>query len=221
MKQDQSGGKPTIPTAIDGQSSLALRERALTLYCEGRRVSEIVATLGVSASTLRRWLKGSLEVLAKEARVRHAEQLTRAIEAQRAIASAAWDAYRAEREVERALLQGELDRVRRRTIRAARARRDGETGAGAGSDVSASQTDEGMFVEEYERPRHTSQGARYLGVALAAQREVARLQGLYERLGVDTPEVRITLSRRPDDAANALPPAANTKGAIGPDEDND
>ena len=52
------------------------------------------------------------------------EQLARAVEAQRAIASAAWDAYRAEREVERALLQGELDRVRRRTVRATRAHRE-------------------------------------------------------------------------------------------------
>ena len=51
----------------------------------GRHVlNERVTPQGLS---LRRWLKGSLEVLAKEARVRHAEQLTRAIEAQRAIAT--------------------------------------------------------------------------------------------------------------------------------------
>ncbi|HEY7851063.1 MAG TPA: hypothetical protein VIC27_13410, partial [Ktedonobacterales bacterium] len=39
-----------------------------------------------------------------------------------------------------------------------------------------------MALEEYERPRRSAQGARYLAVALAAQREVARLQGLYARL---------------------------------------
>lgn len=203
MEKDESGVRQRTPATRESESPTALRERALTLYCEGQRVSEIGAALGVSESTIRRWLKASLEALADETRARHAVQLARAVEAQRAIASAAWDAYRAEREVERALLQGELDRVRRRTVRATHAHRERETDAV--SEVKSSEADEGTFVEEYERPRHTSQGARYLGVALAAQREVARLQGLYERIGTEMPEVHITLSRRPDDAANVLP----------------
>ncbi len=190
-----------MPDSATPHQPEPLRERALALYCEGRRVAEIVAALETSASTIRRWLKASLAALADEARLRHAEQLARAVEAQRAIASAAWEAYRNEREVERALLHGELDRVRRRTVRATRARRDCESGA----DNDLHPADEGMFVEEYERPRHTSQGARYLGVALAAQREVARLQGLYERIGGEPPALHITLSRRPDNDENAPP----------------
>jgi hypothetical protein len=195
---DATHGASVPATTCRGKPA-ARRERALALYCEGRRTSEIATVLGVSASTVRRWLKASLEGLADDARARHAEQLVRAIESQRAIASAAWEAYRNEREVERALLHGELDRVRRRTVRATRAHRGCD--ANAASELRPAEADEGVLVEEYERPRHTSQGARYLGVALAAQREVARLQGLYESIRQEPPALHITLSR-PEDTEN-------------------
>jgi hypothetical protein len=214
MEKEEFGTNVMTPAAMESEKPTPLQERALTLYCEGWRASEIAVALHVSASRIRRWLKAALEALADEARVKHAEQLARAVEAQRAIASAAWDAYRAEREVERALLLGELDRVRRRTVRATRAPRG--CAAGVGSEAKSSEEDEGTFVEEYERPRHTGLGARYLGVALAAQREVARLQGLYERMGTDMPAVHITLSRRPDDAANHLPPGTISEHADEP-----
>jgi transposase len=125
-------------------------ERAFTLYCQGMRVAEIAVTLAVSETTIRRWLRARLETLAQEERAERAEQLLRAIESQRSIASAAWRAYERER-------------------------------------------------NEDEPDRH--EGARYLSIALAAQREVARLQGLYYRIGrepVPAPK-NITVTRRPDD----------------------
>ena len=47
-----------------------------------------------------------------------------------------------------------------------------------------------------EPDRH--EGARYLSIALSAQREVARLQGLYYRIGREPAPVEITLTRRPE-----------------------
>ncbi|HEY7341625.1 MAG TPA: helix-turn-helix domain-containing protein [Ktedonobacterales bacterium] len=127
-------------------------ERAFTLYCQGMRVAEIAVTLAVSETTIRRWLRARLETLAQEERAERAEQLLRAIESQRSIASAAWRAY---------------EQVR----------------------------------NDAEPDRH--EGARYLSIALAAQREVARLQGLYYRIGREPAPapVDVTLTRRPEDGA--------------------
>lgn len=130
-----------------GDEEQSREERAFTLYCQGMRVTAIALTLAVSETTIRRWLRARLETLAHEERAERAEQLLRAIESQRAIASAAWRAYERERTAE-------------------------------------------------EPDRH--EGARYLSIALAAQREVARLQGLYYRIGREPAPVEITLTRRPD-----------------------
>lgn len=143
-------------TTMDNESSNELdelehsrEERAFTLYCQGMRVAEIAVTLAVSETTIRRWLRARLETLAQEDRAERAEQLLRAIESQRSIASAAWRAYEQVRNAE-------------------------------------------------EPDRH--EGARYLSIALAAQREVARLQGLYYRIGREPAPApkNITVTRRPD-----------------------
>lgn len=173
--------------------------RAVTLYLQGQRVAEVAATLEVSETTVRRWAHRALATLAAEERAERASQLQRAIEGQRAVASAAWDAYERERQLDEALLRGELDHVRRRAIRGRRA---------SGADAPR-RTDDAdcppLAMEEYERPKRTAQGARYLSVALAAQREVARLQGLYARLEEAERDVRITISRRPDGPENRAP----------------
>jgi transposase len=136
---------------VSGAEEQSREERAFTLYCQGMRVSEIALTLAVSETTIRRWLRARLETLAQEERAERAEQLLRAIESQRSIASAAWRAY---------------EQVR----------------------------------NDEEPDRH--EGARYLSIALAAQREVARLQGLYYRIGREPAPApkNITVTRRPDDA---------------------
>lgn len=135
------------------EQELSREERAFTLYCQGMRVTEVAITLAVSETTIRRWLRARLDTLALEERAERAEQLLRAIESQRSIASAAWRAHERER-------------------------------------------------NEDEPDRH--EGARYLSIALAAQREVARLQGLYYRIGREPSPVDITLTRRPNDP---VPPA--------------
>lgn len=173
--------------------------RAVALYLQGRRAAEAASECGVSETTVRRWVARSLATLAADERSERATGLQRAIESQRAVAAAAWEAYERERELDEALLRGELDHVRRRAIRGRR--------APAGEPPSAAEGDPcpPLAIEEYERPRRTAQGARYLGVALAAQREVARLEGLYARLEQSERDVRITISRRPDGPENQAP----------------
>ena len=147
MGNDANNETTTEPMDEAGAEEQNREERAFTLYCQGMRVTEIALTLAVSETTIRRWLRARLETLAHDERAERAEQLLRAIESQRAIASAAWRAYERERAAE-------------------------------------------------EPDRH--EGARYLSIALSAQREVARLQGLYYRIGREPAPVEITLTRRPE-----------------------
>ena len=136
MEDDTNTDSTTPPLDTMAESSeqeQSREERAFTLYCQGMRVTEIALTLAASETTIRRWLRARLETLAHEERAERAEQLLRAIESQRAIASAAWRAYERER-----------------------------------------------AAEEPDR------------------REVARLQGLYYRIGREPAPVSITLTRRPD-----------------------
>lgn len=176
--------------------------RAVTRYLQGQRVVEVAAELAVSETTARRWIRQALATLATDERAAQATQLQRAIESQRAVASAAWDAYERERQLDEALLRGELDSVRRRAIRGPRL--PNPRGDMAGDDGDCPP----VAVEEYQRPRRSTQGARYLAVALAAQREVARLQGLYARLEQPERAVSITISRRPEGLEHAAPASA-------------
>ena len=179
-----------------GQNERA--ERATWLYLRGRRVAEVAAELAVSETTVRRWTRQALLNLAEEEREAQVTRLERAIESQRAVAAAAWEAYERERRLDEALLRGELDSVRRRAIRGRRQRTDPRDDA---DDTDCPP----LAMEEYERPKRSAQGPRYLSVALAAQREVARLQGLYARLEQPDRAVRITISRRPDGSENHAP----------------
>ncbi len=60
--------------------------------------------------------------------------------------------------------------------------------------------------EEFDRPRRHSSRVRYLAVIIAAQREIARLEALYDDIAqqpVDLP--RIVISRRPDGPEHPVP----------------
>jgi hypothetical protein len=187
------------------------QERALALLCQGVRPSAIAQILGTTPGTVRRWLRTRFDGLAREARAEHASALLRAIESQREIARAAWEAYQHERAVEDAALRGELDRVRRRAVRrmggscdrrgrAVEAHQEAEQG-----ETDADADGEEVVLEEYERPRLPAQGSRYLSLAMSAQREIARLQGLYDEIAQQPGQISITITRRPDGPEN-LPP---------------
>jgi hypothetical protein len=211
-RDEREGVTPAPAELAPGERA----RRAVTFYLQGRRVAEVAAELAVSETTVRRWTRQALATLAADERAERASQVQRAIESQRAVASAAWEAYERERELDEALLRGELDHVRRRAIRGPR-----RTDASASGEESPCPP---LAMEEYERPKRTAQGARYLAVALAAQREVARLQGLYARLEEADRAVHITISRRPDGPENRAPAsddAADTEEGAHDDERND
>lgn len=207
MRMDQPDEDVDV-VAQDGERD-ERAQRALTRYLQGQRVAEVAAELAVSETTARRWIRQALTSLAADERAEQATQLQRAIESQRAVASAAWEAYERERQLDEALLRGELDTVRRRAMRGRRL--PATTGGGADDDCPP------IAIEEYQRPKRSTHGARYLAVALAAQREVARLHGLYARLEQPERAVSITISRRPDGPENV----AQTISADAPEEQTD
>lgn len=158
--------------------------RALALYRRGMRPEEIAAALALPLDALSALLKRWRRELKDERRAEQPTQALLAVESVRAICAAAWAAFEREREIERATLAGELDHVKRRVTRAAPSQ----------SGESAAQE---TLLEEMERPRLTNQGPRYLSVALAAQREIARLLGLYDEAGKDREPVEILITRNP------------------------
>jgi hypothetical protein len=194
---------PTVGDGARGRGSP--REQAFALYCRGLRSPAIAARLGLPERTIRRWLRA---IRADVASLRHADraaELTRAIERHRAVVAAAWDAYDRERQIEDALLAGHYDRPRRRayypstdpdSVSPSRFR-----GRGQGERSS-------LLYEDFERPHRLNHGPRYLAIIVAAQREIARLQGLYDLLAEQPPaNIQITITRRPDGPEN-LPPEA-------------
>ncbi len=183
-------------------------ERALSLYLRGHRAQEIAAELAVSPSTVRRWAREALGALADDARAERAAELQRSIESQRAVASAAWEAYERERALDEALLRGDLDRVRRRSVRGMRLPPSGREPPAL--EASVSEDCPPLAEEEYERPKRSTQGPRYLHLALAAQREIARLQGLYAKLKASNPDVSIHVTHGPNVPMNSSP--ANSDG---------
>ena len=175
--------------------------RALALYRRGMRPDEIAATLAMPPDTLSALLKQWRRALRQERRTEQSSQALLAVESARAICAAAWAAFEREREIERATLAGELDHVKRRVTRAAPA-------------PMGESAPEETLLEEMERPRLPNQGPRYLSVALAAQREIARLLGLYDEAGKDREPVEILITRNPPwpepDPSDWLPEEENT-----------
>jgi hypothetical protein len=189
--------------------------------------------------TVRTYLEHYTEQISAEHRIDRDMNLMRAIESQRAIAAAAWDAYEREGALQAEILASRHDFVRR-TVRPAkpgRPRNTARPGAitrDAAAPHAAARThdareadtlddlqDGDLISEEIERPRLPAQGARYLALALAAQREIARLQQLDDAPPTDEPtNIEIIIARRPDGPEN-IPPAGALDPNFDPDADRD
>jgi Homeodomain-like domain-containing protein len=190
---------PTFNILTDPAATL--QERAVVMSTRGMRSSQIALALGVPPRTVRHWLARFRKHMAAERQAELAESLDQAIESYRAILVAAWESYESEQRIERAILTGQLDRTRRRRIiqsprRSHRTAPDDLTDLDdrdAATDTEASET----ILEETETPRRTNHGARYLSIALAAQREITRLQGLYDRDRRPPADIRLTVVERP------------------------
>ena len=248
---------PVLAT-YDDPDQAAKRERATALYCRGHRTADIATQLDVPVTTIRSWLKDARYLLATELRAGREELLLRAIESARALAAEAWSAYERDCQLQREILAGQHDYLRRRVTRLGTtssrrspasvppaSRRPVRVSVDASTirppdnnDVgphrlrplpaAPDDADSDLLYEEYDRPRYTSQAARLLTVALAAQREVARLQGLHKYVAPPPQPVdfHITgpLSKEPtsDDPAQAGPSnAGSTDPASAQEETSD
>lgn len=168
-----------------------LRERAFTLYCQGLRSPAIAATLGVPERTIRSWITATLDTLAGDAQDERRRQLLVAIEQQRTLAAAAWQGYERAAALESLALASAVPA----TTPPAVAAPDTTSPSPAVANPAESQRAQGV----------RSGGARYLAIAFAAQREIARLQHLYDQ-SVEPPQpVHILITHRPA-SPDALPP---------------
>jgi DNA-binding CsgD family transcriptional regulator len=198
QEHDAGTALPAVASLLDDVLSAAAL-RAFALYCQGLQTSQIAAILGVSPRTVRRYLAATRRINAEDTRLDRRENLQRAIEAQLAVASAAWSEVERERQYELELRDGKHDRTKRRVIRRPRPHGRGEP-AGTGLEEWE------VLEEETERPHHVSQTARLLAVAHAAHARIAQLQGLFEPLPADPAAVHVTLTRQLD---------APTSGPVG------
>jgi transposase len=192
--------------AARDDAEMSRQEQAFALYCQGERTAAIAARLDVTPRTVRGWLAAARARIASDRAHDHRERLLLAIESHRAIASEAWEAYQQERQLERDLLAGKYDHIQRRSVRRVRGRGVQDMARDGADAGDASTDDDDTLVEEYARPRHTSQAVRFLAVALNAQREVARLEGLYRQVAEPLPPAQIIITRRPDGPENVPPP---------------
>ena len=197
----------------------ARHERAFALYLAGYRTTQIADQFHVTDRTVRYWLRDKREDAAKESLAERPNRLIRAIEAQRAISAAAWTAYEDLRERDRLSRAGQLDLHARRVIRTTTHR--GTDAAAtlaaallAAPDLAPDAPTSEVIVEDYRRPQLGAQIAKYLSIVATAQREIARLQGLYDLrptdTGQDTPP--IIISHQPDAPSDLrpMPPEASS-----------
>ncbi len=210
---------PTFDILTDAAATQ--QERAVVMSTRGMRSSQIALALGVPPRTVRHWLARFRKHMAAERQAELAESLDQAIESYRAILVAAWESYESEQRIEHAILTGQLDRTRRRRIiqsprhahRTALTTPTDLSDLDTASDAEASET----ILEETETPRRTNHGARYLSIALAAQREITRLQGLYDRDRRPPADIRLTVVERPAPPDDQPPALASSQPAPAPE----
>lgn len=173
------------PRRPAGAQTEANRTRATQLYLAGNPPPAIADQMHIPERTVRNHLQQTRKDFVEDHRAERDTMMIRAVESQRALAAAAFAAYEEERDRERAILAGRHDYVTRRIVRRGRPRRDRRPDDPDARDAASDDTgdgdgDGGELIEEVARPRLPNQSARFLALAFNAQREAAKLQGLYE-----------------------------------------
>lgn len=162
----------------DAPSRQERQERIAALYAAGHSYRAIARMLDLPLATVWR----TVQRLAREQPAAaqddpRALELARAIAVQRQITNHAWQICEAEEHLEAAALAGHLTYTRRRVIHHV-----DPTGAPAvvGADAGApTTTPPTVIVEETHRPTFCSRRRQLLRIILAAEREIARLEGLH------------------------------------------
>jgi hypothetical protein len=176
-----------MPASASASGRRAAREtlidRAWALHCEGHKAPAIGGRLGISQRTVRSWIARITADLAAERDATRAQRLALAVERHLAVAAAAWDAYHRAEDLDRAALD-DYETARRAHERAAAVPVPTPEDCGVDRSLldpdvlAAAMEAAAMPPPPPRQPKLATSGARYLALALQAQRAVARLEGL-------------------------------------------
>lgn len=158
----QDGGAEIV--SGQQESSLAdVRTRVWELHLRGLPRTRIAEEVGLNRQTVGRYITACLREMGAEQREQRERMLASAVARMRRVQEQAWADHDADDERERSVLGLVLGESENAENAEARGERGGERGSG------------GRIMARYQ-----SQRSQYLRVILDAEREIARLRGLYE-----------------------------------------
>ena len=156
-----------------------VRARAWGMYLSGAPKSRIARALALDRETVSRYIRACYAEVADERRMTLARKLDGAVARWRRVQEQAWDDHDADDEREGQVFAVALERA--------------SLGAREGSDGASRRAAAHVSV------RYRSQRSQYLRIILDAEREIARLEGLYEGALDDGEAVTFTISRRAEE----------------------
>ena len=200
-----SSSRPSVTpvSSVVKSHPIPLREQAFALHCQGLRSPAISAQLGVPQRTIRAWIAADLKILAEEQRATRREQLALAVERQHTLTAAAWSEFEAEIAARHTLLDALLLAL---------------TSAGTSPESATANA-------PIPRLPASTPAPRYLTLILQADKEIARLLGLYTLAKLDllTPEPDTDISgastapassESPAESATAIPAISATESPL-------
>lgn len=150
----------------------ALRERAWELHLRGMPKARIARELGLDRGTVSRYIQACYAEVNSDGKASARRRLAGAIARMRRIQEQAWSDHDADDERERAVL-----------------------GAVLGAVLSGEAEGHGEQPKSRSMVRYQSQRSQYLRLALDAEKEIARLEGLYEASGDESGAVVFRIER--------------------------
>lgn len=166
--------------AADEQQDAALviaRDRVWEMHLRGVPKARIARELGIDRETVTRHIKACYAESGRDLKAERTRKLDAAIIRLRRIQEQAWDYCDADDERERSVLALMLSG-------------EAEPSEGNGEKSGSKNNNKGRSMVRYQ-----SQRSQYLRVVLEAEKEIARLEGLYEALGEDVGTVTFRFVR--------------------------
>ncbi|WIG57544.1 MAG: hypothetical protein OJF49_000288 [Ktedonobacterales bacterium] len=160
-----------------------LRARVWELHLRGATKRRIAEVVGVHRQTVGRWLAAGYAELEADRKARQKRLLVAAVARMRRVQEQAWDDHDADDAREQAVLDAALFGTAQR---------------GRSAALSVAATSEGNDERGgggVQGIRLQSQRAQYLRVVLDAEKEIARLEGLYEATGDEGAAVSFVVLR--------------------------
>lgn len=182
-REREALAEPTTEQAsVYQHASESSRARAWELHLRGVPKTRIAEELGIHRATVARIINSAYAEIADERKRSNARKLDGAIGRMRRIQEQAWDDHDADDERERQVLAMSLAQAQNQDGSDSDSDEDGKPKSGRESNVSI---------------KYQSQRSQYLRIILDAEKEIARLEGVYESLlnidvGVSVTFVKLT-----------------------------